>query len=98
MGYRIEYQPINPVRHGHIRRTRVGILTGLCFLLFLFLVTSFWPQGRDLLRELLIPGDPDVTMMALETFAGELRRGVTFSNAAESFCRILMEPSFYAAS
>lgn len=98
MGYRIDYQQISAIRHGYISRTRAGILTGFFFLVFLFLVTSYWPQGRDLLRQLLIPGDPDVTIAALETFAQELQEGTTFSDAAKTFYQSLLDPSFYAVS
>lgn len=95
MGYRIEYQPVKKVRGIEKRTSKIPALTALFFLLFFFLVFSFWPDGAHILREILIPGDPDVTVMALETFAQDLRTGGTFSDAFEVFCRrILTEAGF----
>ena len=87
MGYRIDYLPIRKVRNLEKRTSGIPALTALFFLLFVFLVFSFWPRGAALLREILIPGDPDVTVAALETFARELNRGENLSSAFEAFCR-----------
>lgn len=90
MGYRVDYRPVKKIRNAEKRTVRLPALTMLFFLMFLFLVFSFWPQGGALLRELLIPGDPDVTVMALETFAQDLRAGDALSGAFETFCRTIV--------
>ena len=73
-----------------INTSRRDWLTIGCFLLFLLAVTIFWEEGRELLRYALIPGDPDVTMEAVECFANDLVNGQPFTVAAETFClRIL---------
>lgn len=87
MGYRIEYAPLKTIRDREKITARVPVMTGLFLLLFCFLVFSLWPEGGTLLRELLIPGDPDVTVVALETFAEDLRNGESVSDAFASFCR-----------
>lgn len=61
-------------------------LTACFFLLFLLLVSVFYPQGREILRILLIPGDPDVTLHAAEVFAQELGNGYSMADAAKNFC------------
>ena len=43
-----------------------------------------------MLRQLLIPGDPEVTMQALELFAADLQEGAAFSEALETFCRCVL--------
>lgn len=95
MGYRVDYQPVKKVRGAERRRSRVLALTGLCLIVFLILVNSVWPQGMELLRELLIPGDTAVTVAALEDLASELGAGEALSGALENFCRrILVEAGF----
>lgn len=90
MGYRVDYQPVKKVRNAEKRKSRVPALTALFLMLFFFLVFSFWPQGGELLRELLIPGDPDTTVMALEAFAQDLHDGETPAIAFETFCRSIL--------
>lgn len=95
MGYRVDYQPIKKVRNAEKRTVRLPAMTALFLALFFFLVCSFWPRGAELLREILIPGDPDITVMALEAFAQELQEGEKLSGAFEAFChRIMTEAQF----
>ena len=51
----------------------------------------FWPEGRAVLRDVLVPGDPDVTLHGLETLARELREGESFSDAVTAFCREVID-------
>lgn len=89
MGYRIEYEPSYGPRK---RRTpKLAVLTALCMLLFLLLVNTFWIQGKQALRELLLPGDAAVTASALEDLARDLREGEKLSFALESFCKKVIE-------
>lgn len=89
MGYRIEYEPSYGPRK---RRTpKLAVLTALCMLLFLLLVNTFWIQGKQALRELLLPGDAAVTASALEDLVRDLREGEKLSFALESFCKKVIE-------
>lgn len=90
MGYRIDYQPMKNVRNPEKRTAGIPGMTALFLLLFVFIVFSFWPQGAELLREILIPGEADVTVAALETFARELQCGESLSCAFDSFCRHIL--------
>ena len=91
MGYRVEYMPIRKVRNMKIRTCRVPVLTGLFFCLFLFLVFSYWPRGAEIIQDLVIPGDPDITIAFVETFADQIQNGEPFSEALAAFCHNMKE-------
>lgn len=91
MSYRVEYEPVKKVRNVEKRVVRVPALTASCLLLFLLLVNGFWSQGREVLREILLPGDAAVTAAALEEFAQELKMGEPLGDAVEGFCRTVIE-------
>ncbi len=86
MGYRIEYPPIRKLRGQERQRSREAALTGLVFLLFLALVCSFWPQGKEFLKGLVFSGNWSVTAGALEDMVTELGEGAPFLQALEGFC------------
>lgn len=87
MGYRIDYKPVKKVRDLEKRFSRVPALTAVCLVLFLLLVNLFWQEGMAVIRGILIPGDPAVTVSALEGFALELRMGEELGSAFTTFCR-----------
>lgn len=91
MGYRVSYQPVRKVRGTEKRVSRVPAMTALFLILFLLLLNSLWPFGAEILRDILIPGDADATVMALETFAYELQAGEGLTSAFENFCRKIMD-------
>lgn len=69
MAYRINYRPVRKLRGREGQRLRLPALTGLCFLLFLALVHSLWPEGREYLRS------------ALDTMATHLHRDASVMEA-----------------
>lgn len=87
MSYRIDYQATKKVRGMEKRTAPLSALTALCFLLFLLLVGALWPEGAEALRAFIIPGDPAVTVAALEDLAGDLRSGEEIQSALDGFCR-----------
>ena len=90
MGYRVEYETVGKVRRMEHRRSGRAALTALFFALFLFLTAMLWPEGRAALREIFLPGDPVVTVAALETLAEELQTGAELGDALENFCRSIV--------
>lgn len=90
MGYRVEYETVRKVRRMEQKTARLPALTAGAFLLFLILVGSLWPKGKEVLREMLIPGDPAVTVAALEDLAQELETGAELGDALENFCRTVV--------
>ena len=91
MGYRIVYGRVKKLRRMDSRIAPRAALTALCFLLFCILVSAFWPEGTEVLRNLLLPGDPVVTAAALEDLSGELRAGASVGEALKHFCLRILE-------
>ena len=90
MGYRVEYQ-MEQTEKTDARPGRFPVMLGSCLLVFLLLVNGLWPRGAQMLRELLLPGNPAVTVAALEDFAQELKAGEALESALESFCRKVID-------
>ena len=86
LAYRIDYSGAADADAGTDWFSRI-FLTCLFFSLFLTAVSLFWPDGREVLRLLLIPGSPDRTMEAAETFVSELDCGNRIIGAASDFFR-----------
>ena len=84
MSYRITYDSESPKKQENTLLFRL-LLTVTFFLCFIWSVNQFWPEGRDLLKLLLIPGDPDTTLEAAEVFAQELADGQTLAGAFRRF-------------
>ena len=80
MGYRIVYgkqekKIISPKKTGLI-------VTGIAVTALLL-----WPTGRSAVRELILPGDADVTAAALQNLVSELGEGQEFGEAVTAFCQ-----------
>ena len=88
MPYRIDYSAdaASPEKAAFMPRI---LMTCMFFSVFLVLVSLFWPEGREVLQLLLIPGESNVTMAAAETFASELYCGNSLKGAAVDFIRSL---------
>lgn len=63
----------------------------ICFLLFLILVQLFWPNGRDAIQKLLLPGATETVWAAVDGFADQVRTGEPVGEALQSFCRSVFE-------
>jgi hypothetical protein len=48
------------------------------------------PRGRWWFRDLLLPGDEQVTSAALEGMVSDLRSGEPIGEAVETFCREIL--------
>ena len=88
MGYRVEYESVG--KNGTQKKTNSSHILGLTtafLMLFVLLVHGFWPRGREVLQEMILPGGAAVTAAALEEFAQDLRMGQPLGEAVEGFCR-----------
>lgn len=84
MAYQIIYgEGFEP--NNRLHRGRRLALTVFFFGVFLWSVFHFWPEGRELLKMALIPGNPDTTLEAAQVFAQELGCGFSLSDAAGNF-------------
>ena len=88
MSYRMIYELGSRSHSGNsvIFRT---LMTASFFVCFLWTVSRFWPEGRELLKLLLIPGDPDVTLEAAEVFAQDLGSGEHLAEAWYRFVSVV---------
>lgn len=91
MGYCVDYGahgteklPLKEAK-GHLRA-----FAGLFFLLGFVLAWNFWPEGREVLQRLLIPGEPEVTLAATEELVAQLRSGTDTQEAVAAFCREIL--------
>lgn len=88
MPYRIDYgHPSDKKYPVPTIRSHLLSLTAGAFTLFVLLTGTFWPEGREALRDLLIPGDPEITAEAFSTLVTEVREGEDLSEAVAAFCR-----------
>ena len=91
MSYRIEYGTAVPVKFQQKKReSHVRILTALCILLFALGVGKFWPDGRQVLQQFLLPGEPSVTEQAFSNMVSDLAEGVSMEDAMVAFCQQIL--------
>lgn len=93
MAYQITYGQ-TVVKKRNIFRIRVGkqhLLTSCCIMLgILLLAVCILPQLRIGLRNLILPGDPDVTASALENMVDAIGAGESIQSALTDFCREIL--------
>ena len=90
MGYRVDYQPVRKLRNMENRTNGKTALTAAFLMLFFLLVFSCWPRGAELVKEMIIPGEPEVTLGAVEQLAARLQGGEPLAAALEAFCCEIM--------
>jgi len=88
MSYQITYDP--GIRKKPQKSFRVLLFTIL--FLYLFLLTNFTSlaKGKDVIKEILFPGDPQRIQEATQTLVEDLQSGDSFSEALEAFCSQLI--------
>ena len=89
MGYRIEYQGRTEEQRTYSFRR--GSLFLFWLLTFTVLVCTFWSEGRALLQQALIPGEPEITVHAASELIRQLRAGKNIGDAVTVFCRNIIE-------
>ena len=93
MVYRIMYHS-EKQETGRKHGGRRVLLTVMLFFVFCWAVCIWWPEGKMLLRTLLIPGEPEITIQAAEVFASELGSGYALSDAFRNFCNTVFENGY----
>ena len=88
MSYRMIYEPESRAEAGNSMIFRT-LMTVSFFVCFLWTVNRFWPEGRELLQLLLIPGDPDTTLEAAAVFAQDLGSGEQLTIAWHRFASVV---------
>ena len=92
MSYRIEYGTAIP-RKFRVKRPKSHIrtLTAIGIFLFVLTVRAFWPEGRNYLGTLLLPGKPSATEQAYSDMLSELVRGIPMEEAMVAFCQQIVD-------
>lgn len=90
MAYRVDYfSKQNDTPSGQwVRRLIMAISFFLCFA---FLVHFLWPEGRRFLQIMLIPGDPEQTLQAVQVFSEEIDCGFSFLDALKNLCAAVVQ-------
>lgn len=92
MGYRILYGPeISRYCNNRRDKKRLWGMTLGCLLLFLALTMQLWPEGRAVLENMLLPGDPAVTKQAFSVMTEQLQSGEAIADAAAAFCQEVLD-------
>lgn len=86
MAYRIDYGSGGEKKRAMkgrtpVRRVAAGIVCAVLLAALLF------PAGRRALRDLILPGDAEVTAAALRDLVAELQDGEPVGDAVSAFCQ-----------
>ena len=88
MGYEISYQPELNHQYKIPRKKPVKRIWGIYGALVLgVLVLGMIPSIRNWFWDLLIPGNPKVTIPAFSSFMEDIRQGTGLSDALTVFCQ-----------
>lgn len=87
MGYEIRYPEIGKEKKKR-QPLRFLVLAGVAFFLFVHLVHHCWPEGWQLLRQVMVPQRCIQTVTAL---VEQLTTGTPPTEALAAFCQHLME-------
>lgn len=86
MAYRIDYgSGTKCQRSERGSYLRVQTMTAACLLVFTLVVSRVWPEGKQQLRQYLMPGEQKI-QTAFQEFTGQLRAGVSVEEALTAFC------------
>lgn len=85
MGYRIDYQSVVKEKKTGSRRYGLAIL--LSCLLALLLMNTVLKEQRAMVFQILFPGDAALTMASLDHLLTQLKAGIPFAQAFQTFCQ-----------
>ena len=92
MSYRIVYGPERKaVKERDLSSLRFRSLIAGFLLLFALIVKLLWPEGTEVLREVMIPADLNATEQAFQCMMEDLRSGENLGDAITVFCRQIIE-------
>ena len=92
MSYRIVYGPMpRAEKPQDWTLLRVQMWTAVFILFFALLVRQLWPEGMDVLKSVLIPGEQTVTEQALSEMVAGLQEGEHLEDALTAFCRQIID-------
>lgn len=86
MAYRVDYTDGGRQAAVHEKKHSIRAVL-ICFFLFLIFVQLFWPQGKEAIQKLLLPGATETVWAAVDVFADQVRTGEPVGEALETLCR-----------
>lgn len=87
MGYRIHYQSEKKKDRKLRNGSRLAVLIAACFLFFLFLVETFWPEGAEFIQTINVFSEEMIPVSALNDLENGLLQGDSFVKSWAAFCR-----------
>lgn len=92
MSYRIEYGNGGEVRRSCKKKSPWGhIAVVVCVLSLVVGAMVIKNTGLSWVKDVLLPGDPSVTAVALENMVENIREGESLVDAVTAFCREIIE-------
>lgn len=85
MAYRIQYSGSTKYKFPSSKKEAPIILAGI--IISLIFLVSIVPEIRTGIRDLILPGDAEVTYGALTAFAEDLKSGESVKEAITAFCQ-----------
>lgn len=97
MGYQIRYPSVGISGCKHKSSKRFLSLTVLFFALFFTLTLLHWPEGRSVLINIAIPGNPENAAAALDNLIESFSLGESPTEAVKTFCDSILKGAAFAA-
>lgn len=92
MSYRVEYD--SKVKWEQCTKPKGSyrvLLTGLFLMLFFLLVNFGWEEGKELLFQLMLPGDAHVTWNGMQQLSENLSSGIPLQFAIREFYNEILQ-------
>lgn len=91
MGYAILYEPdLNKKLKIPNQNRKLLLRAGVLAVCAVLVVLCLQAPVREVIRDFLIPGDPDVTQSAFSQMVSDIRAGESFSDAVTVFCQEIL--------
>ena len=95
MAYRVEYDSkVKWEQKSDRNPSRRFLMVCLFFAVFLALVNLNWGVGKEVLFQLLLPGDAHATWSGMLQFSDNLRNGIPVSFAFREFCDGILQSCY----
>ena len=91
MSYRVVYGPMPRQKPAGNGIFRLQIMTAVCLLMLSMGIRAAWPEGREVLRQYLIPGTATVTQEAFGNMMEGLQTGQPIGESVTAFCRQIVQ-------
>ena len=95
MVYRVVYGE-DPFEKPKQSTGRLRLMTAGCALAFVVGVRCMWPQGTEILRQVMLPTE-NASTAAFRQMTADMQAGEPLGDAVEAFCRAVVEDAVGSA-